>query len=68
MTDRQATAMAKDSVCGMDVDPAATRHSSEYRGQSYFFCSLMCKKAFEDDPLHYLNPGRPGDAIPATGR
>lgn len=65
MTHEARTATVKDPVCGMDVDPTTAKHSSEYRGQRYFFCSLMCKKAFEDDPLHYLNPGRPGDAIPA---
>lgn len=44
----------KDPVCGMEVDPATAKHTSEYRGQVYAFCSLMCRKAFEDNPQQYL--------------
>lgn len=48
----------KDPVCGMDVDPTTAKYTSEYEGQTYVFCSLMCQKAFEDDPRHYLNKAR----------
>ncbi len=51
--DKAATTV-KDPVCGMDVDPQATKHTSEHQGRTYCFCSLMCRKAFEDDPEHYL--------------
>jgi Cu+-exporting ATPase len=68
MTDRQPTTVAKDPVCGMDVDPAATKHRSEYGGRTYFFCSLMCKKAFEDDPRHYLGQGQRLDLTRSAGR
>lgn len=44
----------EDPVCGMMVDPKTTKHRSEYRGRAYFFCSLLCLKAFEDDPERYL--------------
>lgn len=44
----------QDAVCGMMVDPTTTKHSSEYHGRNYSFCSLMCLKAFEDDPERYL--------------
>ncbi|MDQ3695502.1 MAG: YHS domain-containing protein [Chloroflexota bacterium] len=67
MTDQQSTTMAKDPVCGMEVDPTIAKHSSEYQGKVYSFCSLMCLNAFEDDPRHYLNKVRPGDASPAAG-
>ena len=30
---------AKDPVCGMSVDPANAKHSAQYEGRSYFFCS-----------------------------
>ena len=60
--------MERDPVCGMDVDPATTKHSSEYRGQTYYFCSVMCKKAFEDDPQHYLIKGHNGGPTQAAGR
>lgn len=49
----------KDPVCGMDVDPVTAEHTSEHQGQTYFFCSLMCKRAFEDQPQHYLSYADP---------
>lgn len=55
MTQNTETNVVKDPVCGMDVDPTTTKHTSEYRGRPYFFCSLMCKRAFEDAPQHYLD-------------
>ena len=34
--------MAKDLICGMDVDEE-TALRSEYKGQTYYFCSPACK-------------------------
>lgn len=48
---------AKDPVCGMAVDPATAKHTAKYEGRTYYFCSLMCRKAFEDDPGQYLRKG-----------
>jgi len=45
--------MAKDPVCGMDVDPKQAAGKSEYQGQTYYFCSAGCKKAFDKDPAKY---------------
>ena len=28
--------MAKDPVCGMDVDEATARHTAQYQGQIYY--------------------------------
>jgi P-type Cu+ transporter len=56
-TIHQEEIMAKDPVCGMDVDPATARHKSEYHGQTYYFCAPGCRKAFEADPKKYLDPG-----------
>lgn len=47
--------MAKDPVCGMEVDPAQAAGSVEYKGQTYYFCAPGCKKAFEKEPEKYLN-------------
>jgi len=44
----------KDLVCGMDIDPAAAAGKSEYKGQTYYFCSLGCKKSFDKEPEKYL--------------
>ncbi len=68
MTDQFSTTTARDPVCGMAVDPATTKYRSEYQGKTYVFCSLMCLKAFEDDPRHYLTKGREVGADSASGR
>ena len=47
--------MAKDPVCGMDVDAASATHKTEYRGQTYYFCCPACKRSFEANPAQYLN-------------
>lgn len=46
--------MVKDPVCGMDVDPKTAAGKSEYKGQTYYFCSLGCKKAFDKEPQKYV--------------
>ncbi len=46
--------MAKDLVCGMDVDPAKAAGSSEYKGQTYYFCGASCKEKFDIDPKSYV--------------
>ena len=50
--------MAKDPVCGMDVEASTAKHTTDYNGQTYYFCAPGCKKAFEADPQKYLNPGQ----------
>ena len=49
--------MAKDPVCGMDVDPKTAAGKSEYKGQTYYFCSAGCKRSFDKDPER-IPPGR----------
>ena len=49
--------MAKDPVCGMDVDPQTARQTAEHDGTRYYFCAPGCKKAFEAEPKKYLDPG-----------
>ncbi len=45
----------KDPVCGMDVDPVYAAGKSEYKGQTYYFCSAGCKKDFDANPEKYLS-------------
>lgn len=47
--------MVKDPVCGMDVDPKTAAGKSDYQGQTYYFCSTGCKKAFDKEPHKYVN-------------
>jgi len=44
----------KDLVCGMDVTPESAAGKSDYKGQTYYFCSLGCKKSFDENPEKYL--------------
>ena len=46
--------MEKDPVCGMDVDPKKAAAKSDYHGKTYYFCSLGCKKEFDQSPEKYL--------------
>ena len=43
----------KDPVCGMDIDPKTAAGKSEYKGQTYYFCSPGCKKSFDKEPEKY---------------
>ncbi|HEU5287894.1 MAG TPA: YHS domain-containing protein [Candidatus Limnocylindria bacterium] len=45
--------MAKDPVCGMDVDTKPGAKQSTYQGKTYYFCSDGCKQSFERDPGRY---------------
>jgi len=44
----------KDPVCGMQVDPAKAAGTSQYQGQTYYFCSKGCKTKFDANPGRYL--------------
>jgi len=41
---------AIDPVCGMTVDKEKAAATYQYHGKTYYFCSLMCKQKFEQDP------------------
>src|SRR6184192_90701 len=45
----------KDPVCGMTVDPQSAAGFYEYKGQTYFFCSVGCRERFKADPERFLN-------------
>lgn len=47
--------MFRDPTCGMDVTPETAAGKSEYRGQTYYFCSISCKNAFDAEPERYLS-------------
>ena len=48
--------MAKDPVCGMEVDEKKAAATSVYQGKTYYFCAVGCKRAFDKDPEKYLKP------------
>jgi Cu+-exporting ATPase len=49
-------AVAKDPVCGMDVDTETSKLSLEHDGTTYWFCGKGCLLEFKDDPETYLDP------------
>jgi P-type Cu+ transporter len=59
----------RDPVCGMTVDPAKAAATSDYQGQTYYFCSKGCRTKFDADPARYLAaPGSEpmGGSAPVT--
>ncbi|MBC7633497.1 heavy metal translocating P-type ATPase, partial [Aeromicrobium sp.] len=59
--------LVKDPVCGMDVDSAATDHTSVHDGATYHFCSAHCQAKFEANPRAFVHPTvGPAAPIPLT--
>lgn len=49
--------MAKDPVCGMEVDPDKAAATYDYQGKTYYFCAEGCKEKFVSNPQIYLDKG-----------
>jgi len=54
--DADAAHLAKDPVCGMNVDPANAKAQAEHDGNNYYFCCGGCRDKFVADPMKYLAP------------
>ena len=50
-----ADATSVDPVCGMTVNSAGAAGSYEYKGQTYYFCSVHCLDKFRENPEQFLN-------------
>ena len=48
------SALVKDPVCGMAVDPASATHKAEHGGSTYYFCSTGCRDKFVAEPARFL--------------
>lgn len=46
-----------DPVCGMQVNIQKMALKSEYQGQTYYFCTIACRKAFDAHPEKYVSRG-----------
>ncbi len=51
--------VVRDPVCGMIVDPAAGKPSTEHDGHVIHFCSESCRAKFTKDPDAYLTATDP---------
>jgi YHS domain-containing protein len=59
--DEEVTQMAKDPVCGMQVDEKKAAATSVHKGTTYYFCAAACKVAFEKSPEKFIGKaGGPG--------
>ncbi|GLK74078.1 copper-translocating P-type ATPase [Ancylobacter dichloromethanicus] len=56
--------MAKDPVCGMDVDPHTATLKADHGGITYYFCSAGCRAKFVADPPKYLGDTAPAEPVP----
>jgi YHS domain-containing protein len=42
--------MPRDPVCGIVLDERTSRFKIKYEGETYYFCSVKCKKRFKRNP------------------
>lgn len=57
--------MAKDPVCGMQIEEQKAVAKSEYLGKTHYFCSSGCKGVFEENPDRFTREEAAGST---TGR
>lgn len=43
----------KDPVCGMTIDASNAAGTSEYKGETYYFCSPVCNEKFDANPAQF---------------
>ena len=55
---RETGLLARDPVCGMDVEIARAAASTDHEARTYYFCSLQCKEDFERQPAKYIGDDR----------
>jgi len=48
------TIMARDPVCGREIDEHKAAGEREFERKTSYFCAPGCKKAFDKDPRRYL--------------
>ena len=49
--------MVKDPVCGMQIDEKTAAGSSEYKGETYYFCAPVCKARFDAESRQLRQQG-----------
>jgi len=46
--------MTHDPVCGMEIKDTSKAISVIHEGETYFFCTDLCKIQFEQNPEKYI--------------
>ena len=57
------TAVERDPVCGMNVNPATSKHVHEHQGSKFYFCCAHCVEKFKSDPGQYLDKRSPSGLV-----
>ncbi len=52
--------MARCASCGMEVDEKKAAAKSEFKGETYYFCSSNCKVAFDKNPQTFVDKSKSG--------
>ena len=47
-----------DPVCRMQIDPNQAAATSDYQGQTYYFCADDCRVQFEHEPQRFVQSRR----------
>jgi Cu+-exporting ATPase len=47
--------MAKDPVCGMEIDEKKAAAKADYKGKTFHFCAISCKDKFIKEPDKYTD-------------
>src|ERR1700742_298831 len=55
--------LARDPVCGMNVNPATAKHIRQHDGKDFYFCCHSCADKFVADPKMYLEKPVPGTLV-----
>ena len=42
--------MPRDNVCGVILNEKTAKFKLTYQGETFYFCSLKCKKKFKRNP------------------
>lgn len=49
--------MPTDPVCKMEINRKDAAGESNYKGETYYFCSEDCKESFDKHPERYIEKG-----------
>ena len=65
MKTTESVSPLRDPVCGMDVPPDSAAASSQFHGQTYYFCSAHCQQKFDANPASFVD--KAPEPMPAKG-
>jgi len=46
--------MPRDPVCGRILDEKTSKFKISFGGETYYFCSVTCKKRFKRNPSKFV--------------